>query len=341
MVEPSRRARRLTTALRALVALPEALHRALRGGRLVNDRGEVLDRDLRLLCRLEGLQRQDLTHRTEAEARRGFVDSTSIVEGEPAALAETMDATVQGPRGAVRVRWYLPAAPTTRALVYLHGGGWVVGDLRTHDAVCRWLAAEGRRIVVAVDYGLAPEAPFPAGLEDATEAFLALRVQLAARGVEAVEIGGDSAGGNLSAAVCLALKARGLPQPSRQLLVYPVTDLRKNTRSHELFGEGYLLTSTSIDWYLARYGADRLDARASVLLAPDLTGLAPAVVVTAGFDPLRDEGEAYAVRLAAAGVPTVDLRLGTQLHGFLSMRSLPGCREAAARVLHALDAVEG
>lgn len=340
MSEPRARARRLARLIPLSLRVPEPLHRRLRGAPARNARGDTLDRDLRLLCRLERLQRQALTGLDAPTARRRFVDSTAIVEGPAPSLAETVDTTVPGPRGPIRVRWYHPPSPTDRALVYLHGGGWVVGDLRSHDVVCRWLASEGRQTVVAVDYALAPEAPFPAGLHDATAAFLATRAALGARGVTRVGIGGDSAGGNLACAVCLALRDLGAPQPDLQLLVYPATDLRRLAASHREFAEGYLLTSASIDWYLSHYGADPLDPRASVSLA-DLSGLAPAVVATAGFDPLRDEGEVLAERLAAAGVPVVDLRFGSLLHGFFSMWSLPACREASRQVIRAADPLRG
>jgi acetyl esterase len=338
MTEPTARSRALGRALRALAHLPEPLHRVVRGPVARNARGDELDRDLRLLCRLEALQSQELAGREVGRARRDFVDSCAVVEGEAPALAETVDTTLPGPRGPIRVRWYAPLGAVDRALVYLHGGGWVVGDLRTHDVVCRTLAAEGRQVVVAVDYALAPEHPYPHGLQDALAAFVHLRGELAARGISRVGIGGDSAGGNLAAAACLALRDRGLPQPDVQLLVYPATDLRKLGASHREFAAGYLLTSDSIDWYLARYGVDVCDPRASVLLEPDLTGLAPAVVATAGFDPLRDEGEAYAARLAEAGVPVADLRFGALLHGFFSMGALPSCRRAVSDVVRAVDA---
>ncbi|MEQ1572356.1 MAG: alpha/beta hydrolase, partial [Myxococcota bacterium] len=193
------------------------------------------------------------------------------------------------------------------------------------------LCVEGACVVVAVDYPLAPEHPFPQGLEAATATY-GWVVANAARfeGDPArVAIGGDSAGGNLAAAVCLRLRDRGLAQPAFQLLLYPATDLRCVSASYHALGEGYLLTKDAIAWYLDHLGADPLDPRASVLLEPELRGLAPAIVTTAGFDPLRDDGEQYAARLRDAGVEVDELPFPSMVHGFYAMDGMIAGADAA------------
>jgi acetyl esterase len=239
----------------------------------------------------------------------------------------------------VRVRVYRPSAEgPLPVLVYAHGGGWCAGDLDTHDTICRRLATDGGQIVVAVDYRRAPEHRYPAGHEDLLSAWRWVEQHAVELGgePERVAIGGDSAGGNLAAAVCLSLRESGAAQPAFQWLVYPATDLRCGSASHREFGEGYVLTAAAIQWYLARYGADPTDPRASVLLAADLRGLAPAIIATAGFDPLRDEGEAYAERLRVAGVQVEEHRFPGLVHGFLAMDGvLPSCERAVARLVEA------
>jgi acetyl esterase len=249
------------------------------------------------------------------------------------------------PVGAVRAltaaglpaRLYVPDEPGPHPLlVYFHGGGFVAGDLDTHDAPCRVLCRHAGAQVLSVAYRLAPEHPFPAYVEDALAAFDWAREHAAELGADParVAVGGDSAGGNLSAVV--AQERRGPGGPALQLLIYPSVDVSTPRRSHELFGEGFFLTSALIEWY-ARHvlpeGSDPTDIRRSPLLAPDLAGVAPAIVVTAGFDPLRDEGEAYAERLRSAGVPVVARRFRELFHGFVnSVGVSPACRAAVTEV---------
>jgi acetyl esterase len=219
-------------------------------------------------------------------------------------------------------------------VVYYHGGGWVLGDLETHDATCRRLANASDCIVVAVDYRLAPEHKFPAAVEDCYAAALWAAENAASLGVDAarVAVAGDSAGGNLAAVVSLLAKQRGGPPLAHQALIYPVTDFDFQRPSYQENAEGYLLTRQAMEWFWRQYlndDAEGADPLASPLRAPDLRGLPPATVITAEYDPLRDEGEVYAERLAQAGVPTTCVRYLGQIHGFISLEHLlPAGRQA-------------
>ena len=230
----------------------------------------------------------------------------------------------------VPVRLYRPAGLGAGAgvLVWFHGGGWVIGDLQTSDATCRELATRAGCAVVSVDYRRAPEAPFPAAVDDCWAVTSSVAADTAALGLAAgapVAVGGDSAGGNLAAVVAQkAAAAGGVPALDLQALVYPVTDLQLGHPSMAENAEGYLLTRDTMHWFREQYltnEADVINPLASPLLAPDaaLAGVAPALVVTAEFDPLRDEGEAYARRLEAAGVPVKSTRYDGQVHGFFGM----------------------
>jgi acetyl esterase len=243
---------------------------------------------------------------------------------DPPAVGSVRDLAVPGPGGAVPVRIYAPAAARpVPTMVYFHGGGWVLGGLDSHDDVCRrWVDAAGH-VVVAVDYRRAPEHPFPAAVADAraATAWAADRVDLLGGDPEALCVGGDSAGGTLAAAVALAARDHGGPDLAHQVLVYPVTDHAFDTDSYRENAEGYFLTRESMRWFWDRYLRSPLDGAnpyASPLRAPSLSGLPPATVLTCGFDVLRDEGRAYADRLAAAGVPVTRLDRDDQIHGFLS-----------------------
>jgi len=226
----------------------------------------------------------------------------------------------------IPMRLVMPLQPSTTPpplLVYFHGGGWVIGDLDTHDTLCRSLAANAGCAVLAVDYRLSPEHRFPAAVDDAVAAFRFARREAEALGVDAarIAVGGDSAGGNLAAVTCLAQRDAGGPLPVFQLLIYPATDMRCVAPSHAANGEGLLLTADLIAWFTGHYMADapRDDWRASPLLAARHDGLPPALVLTAGFDPLRDEGRQYADVLSAAGVPTQYVCFERQIHGFAPM----------------------
>src|SRR5437879_3626445 len=237
----------------------------------------------------------------------------------------------EGRRGSIPLRVYRPAgvAATTPlpGLVYFHGGGWVIGDLETHDVLCRQLTAGSGVSVVSVDYCAAPEPNFPAAVG---YAWAATRWVVAHAGELAVDasrlaVGGDSAGGNLAAVVALLARGKGAPAIAVQVLIYPVTDLVGETRSYRDFAEGYLLTREGMRWFIAHYLTAEVEAadwRASPLRAQSLAGLPPALIVTAGFDPLRDEGEAYAERLRDAGVRVDSVCYGGMIHGFVPMGRL-------------------
>ncbi len=232
------------------------------------------------------------------------------------------------------------------AIVYLHGGGWVAGDLDSHDATCRMLAAVSRCLVAAVDYRLAPEHPFPAAIEDALAAYAWVQHHTDELGVADGRVGvmGDSAGGNLAAVVAQETRAGraagpSVPPPVAQGLVYPVVDARLDTPSLRSVGDGFFLTRAGMEFHRGAYLPDRSDwetAKASPLLADELTGLAPALVVTAGFDPLRDDGANYAEALTKAGVEVEYRCYDDQIHGFMGMGILPDSLALATEVCDAM-----
>jgi len=253
-------------------------------------------------------------------------------EADPPEVAETIDGTIAssgstGPGGAIRYRRYQPMGVTAGelpTLIYYHGGGFVIGNIETHDSTCRRLANKSRCQVISIDYRLAPEHPFPAPTDDALATFRHIRDNAASFGADArrLAVGGDSAGGAIAAVVCQSCQRSGEAMPSFQMLIYPATDARRQTESHRLFGDGYFLTQELIDWFWKAYmpaGTDLADLRLSPLLAPDVKGLPPAFVLTAGFDPLRDEGRAYANRLIDSGVKTTYVNYPGTIHGFFSL----------------------
>jgi len=268
---------------------------------------------------------------TGAEARAHVKRMVASLATDPEAVARVENRSVPGPDGPVPVRIYWPqTAPPAPlpALVYFHGGGWVICDLDTHDPTCRAITNNVGCVVVSVDYRLAPEHKFPAAAEDAYTATLWAAGNATDLGVDAtrIAVGGDSAGGNLTAAVALMARDRHAPELVFQLMVYPVTDIvAMDTPSHRDNGEGYFLTTAAMEWYRRQYLTDLSEAShpyASPLHADDLSGLPPALVITAELDPLRDEGEAYASRLLASGVPAVASRYDGVFHGFFSLGTL-------------------
>jgi len=230
--------------------------------------------------------------------------------------------------GGIPLRLYKPLVPLRSGplpvLVYFHGGGWTIGDLDTHDTLCRELANGSGCALVAVDYRLGPEHRFPAAPNDSMAALLWVQANASSLGLDATRIGvgGDSAGGNLAAVTAIAARDRGGPRLAFQLLIYPATDMRCIAASHVTNGQGYLLTSDTVRYFHDHYIDDRkhdLDWRASPLLHPDLSRLPPALVITAGFDPLRDEGLNYAQRLSEAGNRAASVCFDRQIHGFITM----------------------
>ena len=265
------------------------------------------------------------SHRlTVAEARQAIHRRLKVVPPELVPVARLVDRQIPGPAGPLPVRIYTPSgrAPFP-VLVYFHGGGWVIGDLDTHDPVCRRLANAAGCVVVSVDYRLAPEHKFPAAVEDA---FAAVR-WVAANAADLdgdgtrLAVAGDSAGGNLAAVVSLKARDEGEPRILHQLLVYPVINHSFDTRSYRENAEGYGMSRADMEWYWAHYlpaATDGKDPYASPLQAEDLHGLPPAIVITAEFDVLLDEGEAYAARLREAGVPVIGLSFQGMIHGFIA-----------------------
>jgi acetyl esterase len=311
--------------VRTVAGLPRPVQRLL-AGRPVEIDGQRLDPEVQLLLRL--LDRGDgpsLQIDSVPEARAERAREAKVFAGERFAVARTEELTLPGPAAPLRARLYVPPSAPARPplLVYLHGGGWVVCDLDTHDNACRFLAREAGVLVLSVDYRLAPEHRFPAAVEDAVAAFRHASENASDLGADpdAVAVGGDSAGGNLAAAVCQLGAAEGDRAPAFCLSFYPVTDLSVKRPSYRLFGEGLVLTEAQMDWYRTNYLPDEEsahDPRASPILAEDLTGLPPTYVATAGFDPLRDEGEDYARRLREAGVPVALRRHPGLVHGFVN-----------------------
>ena len=328
--------------LRATLGLPERVQRVLAGRPVVRD-GQTLATDTQLTLRLQKL------------ARETGAETLPLVEGRAATVRHASAAGGSQRIGAVRDvpvgdrpgRLYVPTdAPTPGPLlVFFHGGGFVFGDLDSHDAGCRFLAERSGVRILAVDYRLAPESPFPAAHDDAIDAYRWTVKNAVGLGADPdrLAVGGDSAGGNLAASVAIEAARERLPL-AFQLLVYPATDMVRDTESARMFSEGFYLTQAYMDLANASYlgpDDDLADPRLSMVYADLDATIAPAYVVTAGFDPLRDEGETYARRLADAGV-TVELkRFPDQIHGFLCIvgvgRSSRACvGEIAAKLKAAL-----
>ena len=325
-----------------LLALPESVLGRLAGRRRVVRDGRVLNRRVQLLLAVGERTGRARLKFNVAAARANLRQFAQL--GMPTITSvHVVDRWIPGPGGELPIRVYrkFGAAATPPAIVYFHGGGWVTGDLDTHDGTCRLLADVTGCVVVAVDYRLAPEHPFPAAIDDAVAAYVWVHRHSGELSVQPGRVGvmGDSAGGNLSAA--LALQARGLdvPPPAAQGLVYPAVDLEMRAASHESVGSGFGLDRAAIEWFRSQYlpsPDDWRSPRVSPLAAGDLSGLAPALVVTAGFDPLRDEGKAYADALAAAGVPVRYRCYDDMIHGFFSMGILPEGMAIATEICQAM-----
>ena len=267
---------------------------------------------------------------TPKEARQMFRETRPASTPPAPQIGAVRDLLAEGVQ-AIPLRVYRPAgvADSRRlpVLVYFHGGGWVIGDLETHDVLCRQLTAEAGVSVIAVDYRVAPEHKFPAAVDDAWAATRWIAAHAAELSVDAdrLAVGGDSAGGNLAAVVALLARDAGGPRIALQILLYPVTDLASESQSYADLADGYMLTRDSMSWFRAHYLTkenDAADWRVSPLRARSLAGLPPALVVTAGYDPLRDEGEAYARRLREAGVSVDAVSFGGMIHGFVPMGRL-------------------
>ncbi len=263
-----------------------------------------------------------------AEARQSYL-STRITGGTPESVSSVENREIAGPGGNIPIRIYTPEGMSPfPVLVYFHGGGWVLGNLETHDHICRALTNAAGCITVAVDYRLAPEHKYPAAVEDCYAATLWASTSAATFNGDSrrIAVGGDSAGGNLAGVVALLARDLGVPPLVYQLLVYPVTDHYQSDKpSYRENAEGYLLTADAMRWFWDHYLSDESAAKhphASPLQAKDLGNLPPALVITAEFDPLRDEGELYAARLRDSGVAVTSTRYNGMIHGFFSMAAV-------------------
>ncbi|MGV9796999.1 alpha/beta hydrolase [Mycobacterium sp. NPDC003449] len=335
--------------LNALPRIPDHRKRLLLGGRSVTVDGNTLDPTLQLLLaaqRAAGLSGlvADFSPASGVTVSRAQLRVTAAMM-HPTIDVDVSDVSIPGPAGPMAARRYVPVDTdaTPALLLYFHGGGFVLGDLDIYDNLCRLICRDGGIQVVSVDYRLAPEHKAPAAVEDAYAAYRWALDHADGFGAPRVIVGGDSAGGNLAAVVSQQARDSELPLPALQLLLYPVTDHSSETRSRTLFSDGYFLTRRQIEWFGGHYldGAEVTaeDPVVSPLLAEDLSGLPPALVVTAGFDPLRDEGNRYARAMRAAGVP-VDLREERSLiHAFASFFPLGGrSAVATAAMISALRA---
>lgn len=259
------------------------------------------------------------------DARKALVQMGELSGPEPEPVAKVEDRLIPGPAGQIPVRVYTPqGSGSSPVLVWFHGGGFALGSIEIVDEFCRALTNAAGCIVVSVDYRLAPEHKFPAAVDDCYTAtkWVAENANAIGGDPTRIAVGGDSAGGNLAAVVALMARDRGTPPLVYQLLVYPVTNFAFDTPSHREYADGYFLTKDDMAWFCNLYlrsEADSHNPYASPLQAQDLRGLPPALVITGEFDPLRDEGEAYAARMREAGVPVACKRYNGMIHGFLSM----------------------
>jgi acetyl esterase len=334
--------------LKTILSLPTPLLRAMSGGGVVWKGGRTLDPRFQFFAHA-ARKLPSMTTLSPEEARIGSARALAAVSApvEPGVRTETL--SIEGPESTIPLRAYRPLDqdPTAPIMVFAHFGGGVIGDLETCDAFCSIIARRARCAVLSVDYRLAPDHRFPAGLEDVLAAYRWARDNAerfgAAPGVAA--IGGDSMGGNFAAIIAQDMKRAGEPQPALQLLIYPAVDVASETQSMTTYADAYPLSRSIMEWFMGHYigpDASPADPRLSPNVTKDLSGLAPAVVVTAGFDPLVDQGEAYAKALKAAGVPTVYRCYDSLAHGFTAFTgAVPAadaaCREIADLIRQAYD----
>jgi acetyl esterase len=313
---------------KAMSALPPRTQVKLSRRAPVQLDGLTLEPDIQLMLALMERQNQPPLESFPPPVARQIVQrQAAIFAGREVPVGEVRDIEIAGAEGPIKARHYAPseAGGPHPLIVYYHGGGFVICDLDTHDAPCRVLCLHGGAHVLSVDYRLAPEHPFPAPVEDCQAALRWAFEHAEELGADPgrIAVAGDSAGGNLATVMCHQARKGDNPMPHLQLLIYPVTDFGSTHGSRDMFSEGFFLTQSEMDWFNQHYvlscGADDKDPRVSPLLVEDLSGLPPAYVITAGFDPLRDEGEEYANRLRDAGNTVVLRRFPGLIHGFINM----------------------
>ncbi len=333
-----------TQISRALLRLPLSWISVLTGPTLTID-GATLDTRIQWLLKLiAATQRQHLQDMPLADARATYAQSMAMLGGRNQPIGELVDRTIEGPAGRIPIRIFRPenaAARPRGILVFFHGGGFTIGDVASYDKPCRYLAAKSGCIVVSVGYRLSPETKFAGAIDDCLAAFrwVAEHAQSLGGRADCIAIGGDSAGGNLATVCSILLRDAGGPKPALQLLIYPSVDMVGHRKSYQLFGNDFLLTMPLMQWFRAQYLNDENEAqdpRVSPLLAQDLSNLPPAFVCTAGFDPLRDEGKAYADKLHAAGVPTVYRNFESLIHGFVGFGTIAAAARAMDEIAFAL-----
>ena len=335
-------------ATRALLSLPRPALRLLSGGGPVYQGGRTLDPRLQFLA-FQARGQPPLSAFAPPEARIASAQALKAFEGrlKPGVAIESLTAETES--GPLEARAYRPAIqdPAAPVVVFAHMGGGVIGDLDTSHVFCSLLAAVARAPVLNVDYRLAPEDRFPAGLDDVLGAYRWARDHAGRFGspAEHVAIGGDSMGGNFAAVICQELRRHGEPQPAFQLLLYPAVDVASETQSMSLYADAFPLSRAMMEWFMGHYlgpGDNPADPRLSPIKAESLAGLAPAIVVTAGFDPLVDQGEAYAKRLREAGTPVIYRCYDNLAHGFCAFTGVVpaadvACREVAGLVREAIE----
>ena len=294
-------------------------HRIRRGSRTMDPKAQIVGEFVKSI-RVPGY------YPPLPELRQQLRLMVTLMDEPAPALPRIEDIRIAGPSGEIPARLYAPSAggAALPSVTYFHGGGWVQGDLDTHHGLCARLARHAGVLVVAVDYRLAPEHKFPAAFEDCLAAYQWMRARGRDIGADSARVAvvGDSAGGNLSAVVSQRAGVAGVPLPTCQVLIYPALDFSLDTESHRDLEIGHIIPRERIEWYAQQYlrsEADKADVRASPLRAPSLAGQPPTMIVTAGFDPLRDEGRAYADRLRAAGVDVVYREYPGQIHAFVSL----------------------
>ena len=333
--------------LHAIPRIPDRLKRLMMGGRTVTIDGNTLDTTLQLVLTAQRLSGSEgLILSEDVSSARTLLNMTVAQFPRVKVDVASTDVSLPGPAGEIRARHYRSNEDGAPLLVYYHGGGFVVGSVdTTHDNLCEVICNDAGVHVLSVDYRMAPEHKAPAAVDDAYAGYRWALDHAAELGADAgrVAVGGDSAGGNLAALVALRARDDGVQAPVLQLLLYPITNFAGQTRSQGLFADGFFLRRWDMDFcddkYIAGSGVDPTDPRVSPLLADDLTGLPPALLITGGFDPLRDEGRQYADALRAAG-NSVDAReFGSLIHAFANFFGLGGgSATATAEIISALRA---